>query len=67
MAEIDRGWIAAVLTADTAFQTFFDAASFLNPHRHELPHARRIERLERVARKNFLVQVVGQERIDIVA
>src|SRR5689334_4218836 len=48
VAKHDRIRIATVLAADAALQPRFRRTALLHSHIHKLPHAARIERLERI-------------------
>ena len=67
VAEQDRVGIATMFATNAALQVFLRRAAFGDTHFNQLTHARHVERLEGIAGKNFLLQIIGQERIDIVA
>ena len=67
VAEGDRGRVAAVLAADAALQAAARLAAFGYGHFNELANSSRIERLEGIAGEQFLLEIVGQKRVHVVA
>jgi hypothetical protein len=61
VAKRDRGRVTALLTADTDFERGALLAPALDADPHKLAHAVAIDRLERVAGQNLLVEVLAQE------
>src|ERR1700710_636994 len=70
MEEVDRARIPAVLAADTELEIDLRLASEPRAHPHELPDARRVDRLERrtvedlhldIAREDLALDVVAAE------
>ena len=62
VAELDRRRVAAVFAADAALQVLRACCGpCCTAISHELADAADVERLERVALEDFLLQVVGQE------
>src|SRR5262249_19232452 len=57
LAELDRIRVAAVLAADAAFELVLRTMAFADGHLDELADADGVERLERIAGKDFLLQV----------
>src|SRR5262245_26449713 len=70
VAEVDRGGIPAVLSADADLEAGARRAPPLDRPEHQLPDARLVECLERVVAKDpqaLLVDVVGQKPPRVVA
>ncbi len=67
VAEVDAGGVAAVLAADADLEVGLGGASLLCSHLDELTDAGDIEGLEGVVGEEVLLEVVGQEGVDVVA
>src|SRR5689334_3545310 len=66
--ELDRVRVAAVLPADAELQVLFGLATEPGTHPDQLPHAGRVERLERGAVEHLDVDVAGEDlALDVVA
>ena len=56
-----------MLAANSTLETTPPLAAFRNAHFHQLPHSRRIERLEWISFQDFLLEIIGKKCIHIVA
>ena len=56
-----------MFATNAALQIALHRAAFLHAHRDQLTHAFGVERIERVARQDFLAEVVGQKGVDVVS
>src|SRR5688572_31014000 len=61
VAELDRLRVAAVFAADAALEVRVRLAAELHAHADQLPDAAEVDRLERVALEQLLLDVLGQE------
>ena len=67
MAKLNRAGVAAVFAADTELDVGTGFSSALHLHFYELAYARPVESGKRVAFKNLLFVIVGQELAGVVA
>src|SRR5260221_10972300 len=67
VAELNGARVAAVFAADAALEILAGLAAELHGHRNQLADAARVERLERVALQDFLLDVLRQEAARVVA
>ena len=67
MAERDRLRLAAVLAADAELEVVADAAAALDGDPHQVADAVLVDRLERVALEDAVLEVVRQEAAGVVA
>ena len=67
VAEVDGRGVATVLAADSTLQILTSRPSFFDAHLHQLAHAGCVERLEWIVVEDFLLEVVRQERVDVIS
>src|SRR5690606_17885386 len=67
VAEVDARRVAAVLAADAELELAVHRAALLDRHGYELADTGGVERLERVLFENLAREIVGEERVDVVA
>src|SRR5688500_1962642 len=67
VAELDRLRVAAVFAADAALEVRVRLAAELHAHADQLADAAEVDRLERVALEQLLLDVLGEEDARVVA